>query len=179
MNDDKSQRHPQSTAPYVATGRVTKIDPRALTTTRRILQAVGQREAGCLWLGTVEASGDACVEAVVVPKQTNRPRNFSIATGTMREVATLARPQKWALVAAVHSHPGISVEHSGYDDEMIPSRQALSLVFAYYGTGQGAWPDGVGVHEFIDDYWRLLSAEDAAKRVTLAHLPRFQLLDLR
>ncbi|HUW98187.1 MAG TPA: Mov34/MPN/PAD-1 family protein [Acidiferrobacter sp.] len=179
MNDDKSQQRPQPTTPYVATGRVTKIDPRVLTMTRRTLRAAGQKEAGCLWLGAVAANGEASVEAIVVPKQTNRARNFSIAAGAMREIATLARPQKWVLVAAVHSHPGISVEHSEYDDKMVPSRHALSLVFAHYGAERGAWPNGVGVHEFVDDYWHLLSPEDAAKRVTLAHIPRLQLLDLR
>lgn len=179
MSHDKDQQSPRSAGPYAVTGRIAKIDQSVLVATRHMLRAVGQREAGCLWLGTEEASGDARVEAIVVPKQTNRPRNFSIAAGAMREVAALARPRNWTLIAAVHSHPGVSVEHSEYDDEMVPSRRALSLVFAHYGAEQGAWPDGVGVHEFIDDYWRLLSLEDAVKRVVLARIPKPQLLDLR
>ena len=97
----------------------------------------------------------------------------------MQEVAVVARPRKWTLVAAVHSHPGNSVEHSEYDDEMAPSRSALSLVFPNYGTWQGIWPSGVGVHEFIDNYWHLLPAADAIKRVVIVNDIGSQLFDLR
>jgi len=45
--------------------------------------------------------------------------------------------------------------------------RALSVVFPAYGLWRRVWPDGVGVHEFQDDYWHLLSPEVAAARVVI------------
>jgi len=170
---------PSPPTPYRPTRRTTKASGLTLTATIQVLRSVGKMEAGCLWLGRFLVGGDAVVEAIVVPKQTNRPRNYSVTANAMQEVAVIARPRKWTLVAAVHSHPGISVEHSEYDDEMAPSRSALSLVFSNYGNWQGNWPTGIGVHEFIDNYWHLLPAEDSAKRVLFTGDPGPQLFDLR
>lgn len=177
--DNSMLWRPRPPTPYRPSGRTTRAGSLVLATTLQTLRSTGRTEAGCLWLGRVEDSGDAIVEAVVVPKQTNRARNYSIAAGAMQQVAVVARPRKWTLVAAVHSHPGASVEHSEYDDQIVPSRSALSLVFANYGASQGKWPDGVGVHEFTDNYWHLLPAADAARRVVFADGPPFKLFDLR
>ncbi len=179
IKDDSTLWRPRPPTPYRPSGRTTRTNSLVLATTLHMLRSAGRTEAGCLWLGKFEDSGDALVEAVVVPKQTNRARNYSIAAGAMQQVAVIARPRKWTLIAAVHSHPGNSVEHSEYDDQMVPSRSALSLVFANYGVSQGKWPDGVGVHEFIDNYWHLLPAAEAAKRVAFADSLPSQFFDLR
>ena len=136
-------------------------------------------EAGCLWLGERMANGDTKVQGVIAPKQINHPQNYSIAANAMQEVAAIARPRQWTLVASVHSHPGSSVEHSVYDDEMSPSRSALSIVFANYGLLSENWPVGVGVHEYIDDYWHLLPGENSAKRVVFNDDVDFNFFDLR
>jgi proteasome lid subunit RPN8/RPN11 len=47
---------------------------------------------------------------------------------SLLKVAELARAQGWTVVGAIHSHPGIDVEHSSYDDEMIHPN--------YNGAGQ-------------------------------------------
>lgn len=179
IRDDSALWRPQPLTPYRPSGCTTRASSLVLATTLRALLSAGRTEAGCLWLGKFEDSGDALVEAVIVPKQTNRARNYSIAAGAMQQVAIVARPRKWTLVATVHSHPGNSVEHSEYDDQMVPSRSALSLVFANYGVSQGKWPDGIGVHEFIDNYWHLLPEADAAKRVIFTDGLPSQLFDLR
>lgn len=179
IEDDSTLWRQRPPTPYRPTGRTTKACSLVLAATLRALRSTGRTEAGCLWLGKFEAGGDAIVEAVVVPKQTNRPRNYSIAAGAMQQVAVIARPRKWTLVAAVHSHPGSSVEHSEYDDQMVPSRSALSLVFANYGVSQNKWPDGIGVHEFSDNYWHLLPGSDAARRVVFTDVLPFQFFDLR
>lgn len=127
----------------------------------------------------MEPDGDSVAHAVVIPKQVNRPRNYSISTSAMQEVGAVARPQAWTVVAAVHSHPGISVEHSEYDDEMAPSRRALSIVFANYAAYPVRWPIDVGMHEFIDNYWHLLPHGEAADRLLFDGDVEAHTIDLR
>ncbi|MGR5354382.1 Mov34/MPN/PAD-1 family protein, partial [Vibrio sp. DNB22_19_2] len=78
-------------------------------------------ESACLWLGSLDSVGNGLVKAVVVPMQINRPQNYSVPGEAMMKVAELARAQGWTVVGAIHSHPGVGVEHSSYDDEMTPS----------------------------------------------------------
>lgn len=163
MDDSKLWR-PKPPSSYRPSKKVTRVTLGQLTATVRALRSVPRGESACLWLGQFHDGGDATVAAIVIPKQVSRPRNYSIPTAAMQEVAALARPQGWTVVAAIHSHPGDNVEHSVYDDQMTPSRRALSLVFANYGACTGEWPQGVGVHEFIDDYWHLLPAIDKIGR---------------
>lgn len=179
MLDDSTLWRPKPQTPYRPTKRVTRASSSVLTGTLQALRSAGRHEAACLWLGKFDAAGDGIVEAVVIPKQINRPRNYSIGAEAMQEVAVIARPRKWTLVAAVHSHPGLSVEHSQYDDHMTPSHSALSIVFADYGCWPGTWPSSVGVHEYIDDYWHLLPPEDAAKRIVFTQDISIQCWDLR
>lgn len=179
MKDDSIPWRPAPPSPYRATGRRTVASTSALQLTRDLLRAVGQLEAACLWLGQFDSHGNALVEGLVVPRQTNRPRNYSIAANAMHAVAAVARPNRWTLLAAIHSHPGSSVEHSEYDDHMAPSRSALSLVFSHYGHAEGPWPMGVGVHEYIGDYWHLLPTPDAESRISFENGIGVQLFDLR
>lgn len=170
---------PRPPSPYRPTGRVTEAALLVLATTLQVLRSAGRREAACLWLGKHQPGEASVVHAVVVPKQVNHSQNYFIGPEAMREVAVLARPRKWTLIAAVHSHPGYSIEHSEYDDLMTPSRSALSLVFPSYGTWQAKWPNGVGVHEFIDDYWHLLPPADSERRVRFREGLASGLFDLR
>ena len=104
--------------------------------------------------------------------------NYHITAEGMREMgASLAdelRP-----LAQVHSHPGVLVEHSPYDDEMASSRRALSLVFPQYGRLTAAWPDGVGVHEWQSDYWHHLTSSQARSRVALIARTGVERIDFR
>lgn len=97
----------------------------------------------------------------------------------MVQVAQLARPHGWTVVGAIHSHPGLNVEHSTYDDEMTPSRKAVSLVVPQYGHWTGPWPRGLGVHEYFEKYWHLLTDEQARKRVHLSDAAQVPAFDLR
>jgi proteasome lid subunit RPN8/RPN11 len=179
MNDESSVWRLPPQIPYRGTGKIARAGEAALTATLGILQSVGHREAACLWLGRILDSGESVVEAVVAPKQTNRLGNYSIDPAAMQEVAKIARPNKWTLVAAIHSHPGSSVEHSRYDDEMTPSRSAISIVFSHYGRGRGELMTHAGVHEFVDDYWHLLPPIDAQKRIVFQPDLPCLLYDLR
>lgn len=177
--DDSILWRPQPVTPYQASGRTTNASTVVLKATRDVLCSTGPAEAGCLWLGHFTETRDATVKALIVPKQINHARNYSISAQAMQEVASIARPRKWTLVAAVHSHPGIVVEHSEYDDVMAPSHSALSLVFAKYGRLDAAWPEGVGVHEHMQNYWYLLPPEDAKTRIKFIEGLDFELFDLR
>jgi hypothetical protein len=83
-------------------------------------------------------------------------------------------------LSQIHTHPGLGVEHSRYDDAHANSRRALSVVLPFYGRWHGVWPRGIGVHEFQSSYWHLLSDADAGRRVAIggAGIPA-RLVDLR
>ena len=117
--------------------------------------------------------------AVMMPKQLNRAGNYAVSAGAMLEVANVGRPRGWTVVGAIHSHPGTFVEHSRFDDEMTPSRRAVSIVFPGYGDWRGPWPRNLGVHSYSGDYWHLLTDAEAAKRVKVDDEAQALWVDLR
>jgi len=62
---------------------------------------------------------------------------------------------------------------------MTPSRRAVSLVIPMYGKWNGACPAGFGLHEFIDDYWHLLSQQAATARLQFTDDAQPELLEMR
>jgi proteasome lid subunit RPN8/RPN11 len=165
--------------PYRASGKITRVPLNALSATIQMLRAARNVEAACFWLGVFDEVGNGSVEAVVVPNQINHARNYEVPSQAMLDVAAVARQNKWTIVGAVHSHPGQSVEHSQYDDQMTPSRRALSIVFPHYGKWSGPWARGVGAHEYIDEHWHLLPEGDAERRIEFLNNQTAQLIDLR
>lgn len=177
--DESVLWRPRPPSPYVLSGKMLSVPPIALTTTIEKLRRTGAVEAACLWLGPLDDDGNGQVAAVVIPKQVNRPRNYAVPGEAMVEVSALARQRGWTVVAAIHSHPGTSVEHSTYDDQMTPSRRAVSIVVPNYGHWIGPWPRGLGVHEYAGRYWHLLSERDAQLRVRFVDGLPLQVADLR
>jgi len=178
MNEDNLWR-PRPPSLYQPTGRVAKVPAGVLPHTLNVLRSAGNAEAACFWLGTLSDSGNGIVNAVVVPKQTNRRGNYEVPGPAMLEVANLARSRGWTIVVAVHSHPGLSVEHSIYDDHMTPSRRAVSVVFPNYGRWEGPWPSNVGVHEYSGNYWHLLPDNHAQQRIEFVADHSFETVHLR
>lgn len=179
MNDETLQWRPRPPSEYVPTGKVLTVPARTLARTVAVLRAAGPVESACLWLGLLDENANGVVHALIVPTQINRPRNYSVPGEAMLKVAEVARAQAWTVIGAIHSHPGVDVEHSRYDDEMTPSRRAVSLVVPFYGHWSGPWPRGLGIHEYLDKYWHRLSDEHARKRVLLSDAPEVQTIDLR
>lgn len=179
MSDEFSLWRPGPPSRYVPTGKVLRVSVHTLARTNEVLRAAGRAESACIWLGPLDDNGNGLVKALVVPQQVNRLRNYSVPGEAMLKVAELARAYSWTLVGAIHSHPGLSVEHSSYDDEMTPSRRAVSLVVPRYGHWSGPWPRGLGIHEYSEKYWHLLSDEHARQRVALSDEPDAQAFDLR
>lgn len=166
--------------PHHPTAERLEVPLVALRASLRICQAAGGRETGLFWYGRRDDTADvARVHAVVVPRQRQAWGNYSIAAAAMREVHERVEPFELRNLAQVHSHPGAFVEHSRYDDAMANSRRALSIVLPYYGRWNDQWPRGIGVHEFQDNYWYLLSDGTAASRVVLVEDPEVKLIDCR
>jgi proteasome lid subunit RPN8/RPN11 len=148
--------------------------------TARKLRSVGRLEACCLWLGTRSKDGTERVEAIVVPQQSNRLLNYAVDSAAMQGANAVAKQGGWTLIANVHSHPGENTEHSEYDDAMMPSRKALSIVVPHYGRWSvDNWPQGYGIHEFVDDYWHMLSPKQVNERVQVGEARPLQVCDLR
>ena len=179
MNDETMLWRPRPPLPYSPTGKVLAVPAQTLVRTATLLRAAGAVESACVWLGSLDDNGHGQVKALVVPTQVNRKRNYSVPGEAMLKVAEFARARAWTVVGAIHSHPGGGVEHSTYDDEMTPSRRAVSIVIPHYGQWAGPWPCGLGVHEYFEKYWHLLSDEHAQQRVVLSDAPEVQTFDLR
>lgn len=165
----------------------------AVRVTSAFFRSIGRMEACCFWFGKRPETEGARVAAIIIPRQRNRPGNYHVEADAMLRVGEVARERGWKNLAQVHSHPGIEVRHSGYDDEMANSRRALSLVYPTYGTMPATWryhgwlwwlwprkfPREIGVHAFIDGEWAYLAEADVTMALSVVAGPRPVLIDLR
>lgn len=179
MKDGTSLWRLRPPSAYRPTGKTLTVPTTTVVRTAMILRTAGALESACLWLGLLDEQGSAQVKALVLPAQVNRSRYYAVTGPAMVQVAALARQHGWTVVGAIHSHPGTGVEHSTYDDEMTPSRRAVSIVMPRYGHWHGQWPTGLGVHEYFEKYWHLLSDEHAQLRVALSDEAESPVFDLR
>jgi JAB domain-containing protein similar to deubiquitination enzymes len=153
--------------PYRPTCAQLRVPAGALAATLALLQRAGRNESGLLWYGPDNGSGCADVAYVAAPRQRMTWGNYAVSPQALGQiVARLA--DGWKPLAQIHSHPGMGVEHSNYDDKMISSRKILSLVFPRYGHFAGRFPSGVGVHEWQDGYWHMLDDTDATRRIVIS-----------
>lgn len=164
MDSEDELWRPKPSRPYESTTARLQVPQAALDGTSRLLQRAGRRESGVFWYGSKDSDGGGTVKYIVAPPQRMAPRNYHVSAGALTDIVSRL-PNDWKALAQVHSHPGIRVEHSCYDDRMASSRRALSLVFPLYGRATDPFPAGIGVHEFQIDYWHLLDEETAAKRI--------------
>lgn len=165
--------------PYTETGLELGISMSCIEATLDLMQRCGRRESCVFWFGERTKDG-GFVRAVVAPKQRMSWGNFDVSPAAMVEMADCVDGRGWRPLAQVHCHPGTSVEHSWYDDEMIASKRALSIVFPHYGADRRIWPHGIGVHEWQDGYWHMLAADVAARRISLVDNLELELVeDLR
>lgn len=176
MANDEGRRTPPLTS-YRPTGLILEAPLDAIEATLAMLQRAGARESGLFWYGQ-RGEKRSVVTSVRAPRQLMNPFNYRVTAEAMREVgASLAddlRP-----LAQIHSHPGHFVEHSPYDDEMASSRRALSLVFPHYGRLISPGLQRVGVHEWQDDYWHLLTPAQALSRVVVGPRAGVERVDFR
>jgi hypothetical protein len=166
MENEDELRRPPPPRPYEPTGLRLSVPTSALSGTLALLQGAGRRESGVFWYGTRDAAGNGVVRYAVAPRQRMTWGNYLVSPEALAEVVHRLQDD-WKPLAQIHSHPGIRVEHSNYDDRMMSSRRALSLVFPAYGRSKSPFPNGVGIHEWQNDYWHLLDEADAQRRVVV------------
>lgn len=123
-------------------------------------------------------SGPDMVIAFVLPPQIRNARNYRVPREGIAAASAATRERGWVALGQIHTHPGVNVEHSWFDDRNAISSKALSLVAPRYGADESAWLEGVGVHEFQLDWWHLLEPAQASARVQLGDMP-LTVLDLR
>lgn len=167
--------------PHTPTGRTLNVPTNLLHATYAALSPY--REAGveacCFWYGTRETDAVERVVAVILPRQRNYRGSFEISVDAVSVTAAATRPRGWLNLAQIHTHPGVNVEHSRYDDGHVNSRRALSIVLPRYGEPRSSWPDDIGIHEFVGDYWYLLEPDDARHRVKFVPDLPVETMDLR
>lgn len=164
---------------YKDSGLVLKIGPECLAVTLKLLQRFGRSEACVFWFGLRSDYGGE-VRGVVAPQQRMTWGNFDVTAEAMLEMADRVDGRDWRPLAQVHSHPGRGVEHSWYDDKMIASKRALSIVFPLYGNWAPPWPADIGIHEWQNGFWHLLPFSAAVRRVIVCgDLPLMMVEDLR
>jgi hypothetical protein len=177
MFDESGDFRKPPVVPYQAIPASLWVSENVITSTLRALRRAGHREAAVFWYG-VRGSNDAQVKAVITPQQTMTRGNYHISPAAMSEMVSLLDAD-WKPLAQVHSHPGSWVEHSLYDDLMISSKRALSIIFPFYGEWSQDWPRGIGVHEWQNGYWHRLDVSLAARRVRLTKTEEIFEKDLR
>jgi len=142
--------------------------------------AGARREAGALLYGVRGIGvGDAdVVHALVIPAQIGHRTHYRIPPESIAAASAATRPLGLVTVGQVHSHPGEDVEHSWYDDRHAVSTRAVSFVLPRYGRDPRDWLARIGVHDYQDDWWHQLTAEQTITRVSLTGAP-LKILDLR
>ncbi|HZV07006.1 MAG TPA: Mov34/MPN/PAD-1 family protein [Gemmataceae bacterium] len=166
MESEEDLSRPPPSRPYQPGSATLRVPAQALSATLALLQRAGRRESGLFWYGPRDASGNGEVAYVVAPRQRMTWGNYHVSADALAEIVHRL-PDGWKPLAQVHSHPGLRVEHSNYDDRIASSRKALSLVFPSYGHANHGFPSGIGIHEWQSDYWHLLDPSEAAKRVVI------------
>lgn len=166
MDTEDDLLRPPPVEPYRTGDLQLRVPADALKATIGLLRKAGRRESGLFWYGPRDTAGNGSVAYVVAPRQRMTWGNYAVSAEALAEIVHRL-PDGWKPLAQVHSHPGQGVEHSNYDDRMVSSRRALSLVFPSYGRCTAPFPIGIGVHEWQNDYWHLLDVTTAQNRVVL------------
>jgi hypothetical protein len=138
----------------------------------------GKLEGCCFWYGPKVDSRRLPISHVVFPKQVNERKSFAITSEAIAEMSAATRPLGILNRAQLHTHPSSWVEHSWYDDDHAISRKAISIVLPYYGNTIEKWPQGIGVNEFRDGQWKLLTGDQASQQVQIVEAT-IELIDLR
>lgn len=166
MDTEDDLLRPPPLQPYRPVAAQLFVPAAAVEATIELLCRAGKRESGAFWYGRRTDAGAGTVAYVAAPRQRMFWGNYSVGPEALAEIVNGLEPE-WRPLAQVHSHPGAGVEHSNYDDRVISSRRAVSLVFPYYGRLVQAFPTGIGVHEWQDGYWHLLEHPFAQHRVVV------------
>lgn len=103
---------------------------------------------------------------VTLPNAEMHPRYFTVSGAAMSEAGQHFRRFGMQRLAQVHTHPGIDVNHSPFDDENAYSQMdgALSIVMPSHACHRPILPD-CGVHVREEAGWRRLSANEIETKI--------------
>jgi hypothetical protein len=144
-------------------------------------QARARLEAGALLYGTRGGRDGVAdtVHGLVVPQQEGYRARYHVPHAAIAAASAATIGRGWVTLAQIHCHPAAGVEHSWYDDRHAVSVRAISIVLPFYGRDPGHWPGRIGVHEYQDGWWHLLTAGQATARISFADNAPLRIIDLR
>lgn len=159
-----ARRFPLPEAP--ARGRIIVAEPVAQATAtalRGFCGPDGRHEGIVFWAGRRE-SPDQLIAAAVVPAAVHGVGFVHVPAGAVGAAAAKARSARLAVLAQVHSHPGLFTDHSDGDDRMVllPYEGMFSIVVARYGDGGVTHREGAGLHQYQDGRWVKVSDAEHA-----------------
>ncbi|MBA2719041.1 MAG: hypothetical protein H0U52_07360 [Chloroflexi bacterium] len=142
--------------------------------------AATRMEGGCFWYGvrSVRPEEPSQVATVGIPKQVNRPRNFSIPADALADLNAAIRDDHEVL-AQLHGHPSWDVAMSEWDEDLAVSRRIVSLVLPFWGSLDRLALEQIGIHVFGDGGWRRLGPVEASDLFVDRAGPPITLVDHR
>jgi hypothetical protein len=125
--------------------------------------AAARMEGGCFWYGvrSVGPAEPSVVATIGIPKQINRPRNFSIPADALADLNAAVHDDHEVLVQ-LDGHPGRDVAMSEWDEDLAVSRRIVSIVLPVWGYLERVDLDQLGIHVFEDGRWRRLGPAEAS-----------------
>jgi hypothetical protein len=105
---------------------------------------------------------------VTLPNAEMRRQHFTVSGDAMSEAGRHFRPFGMQRLAQVHTHPGIYVNHSDYDDENAYSQMdgALSIVMPHHARKRPTLIE-CGVHIREIKGWRRLDTKEVEQVIRL------------
>jgi proteasome lid subunit RPN8/RPN11 len=150
-----------------ARGRLLVTEVVAEQTREHLQRSVGgdgrRHEAIVLWAGR-SAGPDTIVVGTVAVAAEHGPGFVHTPELAVGAAARAARAHGLAVLAQVHTHPGIETHHSDGDDRLVlmPYEGMFSLVVGRYGDGALHPAQGAGLHQFQNGRWVLIDPVDAS-----------------
>lgn len=122
----------------------------------------GPHEGVVFWAGT-STGGETVITAAVVPDADHTWGSVRVDERAVAAAARAIRPYGAGVVAQVHSHPGLGTYHSDGDDDLVlmPFEGMFSVIVGRYASGSFV-PAALGVHQFQDDRWVLVTDSEVA-----------------
>lgn len=152
----------------------------ALIAAERLLptfRGPGGDHEGVVFLLGRELPGAVLFTTVLAPEADHGPGHVISAPGQVAAASKAARALGLGILGQIHTHPGPISHHSSGDDYLavLPYEGMISVVVPHFGH-HGLRPlHSLGVHQFQDGRWILVTAASVRERFT----PIPSALDLR
>lgn len=163
----KEERPWHPVAPLRGEFAITAGAVAALEHTLPTFRGIDRDHEGIAYLCGREIKSTTLLLTTIVPNADHGWGHVRCSEQQIAEVSQAARGLGLGVLAQVHSHPEAGTEHSVGDDQMVlmPFEGMLSIVAPHYGR-TGLLPlSSLGIHQFQDGRWVLISSASAAAGV--------------